>query len=368
MSEIYIGLMSGTSMDAVDAVVVDLSTHTPTLLASHSHTLPGSYRQALLRLIANQSPHPLQCYGELDNPFGQLFAEAAQEVMAKAKLGAAEIRAIGSHGQTVYHQPTGDIRYTLQIGDPNIISQVTGIATVADFRRRDMAAGGQGAPLVPAFHQAIFQSDTTHRVILNLGGMANITVLSANPKTPVLGFDTGPANVLLDTWSELSTGRRFDENGTFAAQGRVLEDTLSTWLDDPYFHQTPPKSTGREYFNTEWINKQVKATEAPADIQATLTALTACSVAKDIQHYAQDTTEVIVCGGGVFNPVLFRALQAAMPTRTVISSADLGVNPHWVEAIAFAWLAQRTLGNQPGNLPSVTGASREVILGGIYPA
>lgn len=364
--EWYVGLISGTSMDAVDAVAVDLSGTTAQLLASRSHPIADELREALLRLIGNRSPHPLQCLGELDRLLGELFADATLTLLSSAGLTSAQIRAIGSHGQTVYHQPGGTAPFTLQIGDPNVIAERTGITTIADFRRRDMAAGGQGAPLAPAFHAARLRQDNEARAVLNLGGIANVTYLPTDGTA--IGFDTGPANVLLDGWARRHLGRPYDAGGEWGAGGRVIPWLLARLLDEPYFSLSPPKSTGRELFDLAWLEARLGDPAPPQDVQATLAELTAVSVATAIREHAPATRRLLVCGGGVHNRQVMNRLGALLPGVPVESTARYGVDPDWMEAIAFAWLAQRTLAGRPGNLPAVTGAGRPVVLGGIYPA
>jgi anhydro-N-acetylmuramic acid kinase len=306
--------------------------------------------------------------GEMDCEIGELFAATAIELLDKSRLPASRITAIGSHGQTIYHQPptTGKHGYTQQIGDPNIIALRTGITTAADFRRKDMAAGGQGAPLVPAFHREVFCSAQKNRVIANIGGMANITVLPIRGE--VTGFDTGPGNVLLDAWIFRQLGKTYDAHGSWARQGKINTELLGHFLDDAFFKQPPPKSTGREHFNLHWLEQHIAAITASIpvpDVQATLTALTARSIADAIHTHAPVTDEVFVCGGGAHNTFLMQLLHEYL-RKPVSDTSALGIAPDWVEAAAFAWLAKQTLEGKPGNLPSVTGAKRAVVLGGIY--
>ncbi len=365
----YIGLMSGTSLDAVDSVLVDFAGKHPRLLASHSHPFPEALQKTLLSI---QHPHEatLQLVAELDRQMGLLLAEAALALIAKSGANIIDIRAIGSHGQTLCHHPDGPSPFTLQIGDPNLIAEKTAITTVADLRRRDMAAGGQGAPLVPLFHHAVFRSASTNRCILNLGGIANITVLPANEADPIRGFDTGPGNGLLDTWIKHSLGEALDKNGAWGASGIVDQRLLQQFERDPYFSQPPPKSTGREYFSTNWLGQHIQrfGETLPAEnVQRTLAELTTRTIAQAISDHAQSTSELYVCGGGSHNNLLMDGLAANMPDCKITTTADLGIPADWVEAVAFAWLARRTLHGQAGNAPAVTGASQEVILGGIYP-
>lgn len=364
---LYIGLMSGTSMDGVDAALVEFSGDTPRLVAARDQAMPGELREALLRLAAEHSPHPLQCFGELDQLIGELFAEAALGLLNDANVEPSAITAIGSHGQTLYHRPDGPTPFTLQIGDPNRIAERTGITTVADLRRRDMAAGGQGAPLAPAFHAAVLTSADEPRAVLNLGGIANLTLLP--PEGPVTGFDTGPANVLMDGWAARHLGQPMDRDGAWAAGGEVDEELLERLLDEPYFELAPPKSTGRELFDRAWLDRKLEGADLPPQrVQATLAELTARSVTDHLRRHLPDAHRLLVCGGGAHNGHLMKRLAALLPGVTVESTEAHGVHPDWMEAIAFAWLAKRTLEGRPGNLPSVTGARREVILGAVYPA
>jgi anhydro-N-acetylmuramic acid kinase len=368
MPELYVGLMSGTSLDGIDAVLVDLEAQTPRLGATHKEPLPETVRGRIESLMAGRAELP--ALGELDVILGELFAAAVLGLLEQAQTPAQEIQAIGSHGQTLHHQPHGAHPFTLQIGDPNVIAERTGITTVADLRRRDMAAGGQGAPLVPAFHRAMLHCASEDRVILNVGGIANITILAADPAQPVMGFDTGPGNTLMDGWIRRHLGEAFDRDGRWAAQGRPHAGLVRRMLRDPYFAAPPPKSTGREHFHLEWVDAQLRALSEPVppqDTQASLLELTAQGIAQAISAQILTSPRVLVCGGGAHNRGLMSRLQALMPGARVQSTATLGLDPDWVEATAFAWLAQQTLKGAPGNLPSVTGARRAVVLGGIYP-
>jgi anhydro-N-acetylmuramic acid kinase len=364
----YIGLMSGTSADAIDVVLVNLSENIQ-LVAHHSEPLSAPLRKEIHQL-ATPGDHEIDRAGELDRQLGELFAEAVNSLLSKTDLTPKQITAIGSHGQTIRHRPPKDQMrgFTLQIGDPNVIAQNTGITTVADFRRRDMAAGGQGAPLVPAFHRAIFASSSSNRVVANIGGIANITWLPTQGN--VIGFDTGPGNGLMDAWINEHQGYAYDANGDWAASGRVHPTLLQELLDDSFFKLAPPKSTGREAFNPEWLRQILKRTESDiptADVQASLLELTAQTIADSVSGLLHQTPgEVFVCGGGAYNSHLMEALQKHLPQCSVNTTLALGVPPEWVEAMAFAWLAQQTLNRHSGNLRSVTGANAEVILGGVY--
>ncbi len=370
MAEYLIGLMSGTSMDAVDAALVHFTdAPIPQLTARHTVPVPAELREELLA-IAQPGSNELDRMMRLDAAVARLFAQAVNELLRQADFAPRQIRAIGSHGQTIRHVPTGPEPYTVQIGNPSLIAELTGVTTVADFRRRDMAAGGQGAPLAPAFHAAFFRTPAETRLALNIGGIANIAPLPADPTAPVSGFDTGPGNMLLDTWARRHLGTPLDENGAWAAGGCPLPELLAAGLADPYFRLPPPKSTGREHFNLDWLNTKLATLPAadPRDVQATLLELTAASIAIAIREYASATQRVLICGGGVHNPALLERLRARLAGVPVESTAVYGVDPDFLEAMGFAWLAKRTLDGLPGNLAEVTGASGPRILGGIYPA
>lgn len=369
MSELYIGLISGTSVDGIDAALIDFSQPQGKLLAAINYPVPADLQSQLLA-FNTQSDHELDKMTSCDVLLGRLFASSVQSLLETTDYTTKDITAIGSHGQTIRHYPTGDTPTTLQIGDPNIIAELTGITTVADFRRRDMAAGGQGAPLVPAFHAEVFRDAQESRVILNLGGIANVTLLPTDMQQPITGFDTGPANCLLNDWIQYHQDLGFDEDGHWAASGQVQSSLLAAFLTDPYFSLQPPKTTGRDYFRLEWIQQYTEKSEVtnPVDVQATLLELTAQSIANDIHRYAVDTNRLIICGGGVHNLKLLERLKNSLPEINLNSSADFGVDPDFVEATAFAWLARQTLTHKPGSLSSVTGARHARILGGIYQA
>jgi len=367
----YIGLMSGTSVDGVDAALVSIPANgQPVVLATHEHPISPALRgeiQSLMRTGANE----IERLGELDMVLGGLFAEAAHAVIAQSGMDKKNIRAIGSHGQTLRHRPKADHPFTIQIGNPSVIAERTGLTTVADFRARDIAAGGEGAPLVPAFHRQMFHSPQRYRAIVNIGGIANVTYLPVDDTGPVSGFDTGPGNTLLDQWIGHHCAREHDEAGQWAASGKSSKELLAQLLADPYFGATPPKSTGREHFNLEWLNGHLgKLTALPSvvDIQATLLQLTAQTIAQAVRRFLPQTQEVYVCGGGAHNRELIFALTNHFSGIPVATTETLGLHPDWVEAVAFAWLAHQTLEGLPGNLPSVTGARHAVILGGIYKA
>jgi len=358
MRELYIGLMSGTSVDAIDGVLVDFSQSRPQLVTSYSEKIPTELRHAITELC-QPSTNEIEKLASIDATLGELFAHTANTLLKQANMNAKNILAIGSHGQTIRHYP--DKKFTLQIGDPNVIAAKTGITVIADFRRRDIAHGGQGAPLVPAFHQALFENQSNDRVILNIGGIANVTLLTDT----VIGFDTGPGNTLLDTFAYQHLQKHYDENGTWAASGKLLPALLEKLLNDPYFHLSPPKSTGREYFNLNWLNQFISPHDAPQDIQATLVELTVRSIVDAIKKYIP-RGEIYVCGGGTHNLFLMKQLKSYAKNFTVETTEKLGVHPNWMEAMAFAWLAKQTLHKKPGNICAVTGATRETILGGVY--
>jgi anhydro-N-acetylmuramic acid kinase len=367
--ELYIGLMSGTSIDSIDAVLLDLQGDSQTLIAHLSMPWPPDLQEKI-RALTTPGSNELERLGELEHRVADQFAAAAQNLIHIAKIDPDQIRAIGSHGQTIRHYPDTTCPSTLQIGDPNRITEKTGITVVADFRRRDMAAGGQGAPLVPAYHAALLGSPDEYRVILNLGGIANITCLPGGDHSRIIGFDTGPANTLLDAWIRKNRQLEMDRNGEWAASGKADRELLGRLLADPYFHKEPPKSTGPEHFNLSWLESHLDQERPlePANIQATLASLTCESVSDSIERYANGCQRVIVCGGGAYNAHLLDLLGNRLPGMPIETMSVHGMEPNQVEAAAFAWLAYRTLNRLPGNLPAVTGASHPVILGGIYPA
>lgn len=367
MNGYYIGLMSGTSMDSIDAGIVSFERNKPILHANTEADIPKDIKIGLTELIC--APNcDLRLLGEMDTRMGALFAEACLDLLQTARFSPKEIIAIGSHGQTIHHAPNHEHPFTLQIGDPNIIAARTKITTVADFRRKDMALGGQAAPLTPAFHAYLFGRKKENQWVLNIGGIANLTFLSFDKKQPVLGFDTGPGNTLLDQWYKKNRGDSYDLNGTWAESGKINQKLLAHLLDDPYFQKSIPKSTGREYFNLNWLRDKLHSfsqTVSPVDVQTTLTELTAKSISDAILKISNHKT-LWVCGGGAFNCYLMKRLRANLPTFDVFSTEKVNINPKCIELTAFAWLAKQTLENKPGNLPSVTGAKRKAILGGIY--
>jgi len=362
----YIGLMSGTSVDGINAALVSIPVSGQlALLATHQHPLPTAVRAAIQALM-QPGTNEIEREGELDVQLGRLFADATKALLIKAGVDASSIRAIGSHGQTIRHRPHAAHPFSRQIANPSVIAEETGITTVADFRARDLAAGGEGAPLVPAFHHWLFRKPGVNRAIVNIGGIANITWLPATESGTVLGFDTGPGNTLMDQWVDRHRNERYDRDGAWAASGRVQNDLLARLLADDYFAKAPPKSTGREHFNLAWLERQVAGNLAPADIQATLAELTAASIAQGLKFLPDNIGEIYVCGGGSHNRHLLARLGALLPGIPVATTEVLGLDPDWVEAAAFAWLAHQTLAGHAGNLPSVTGARHPVLLGGIY--
>ena len=355
--------MSGTSVDSVDAALVHIIGDQCQYLGSASVAYSCGTRESLLSLNTHPSIQ-LSNYIRLDHDVACVFAEATLSLLKQTSYRAEDIAAIGSHGQTIYHQPDTHPTGTIQIGDPNRIAAITGIDVVADFRRADMARGGQGAPLVPAFHRyALSASDGTPRVILNLGGIANISMLD----NAVNGFDTGPANTLLDAWCEQSTGKPFDEGGQWAREGTVQRTLLDKKLSDKFFARLPPKSTGKDHFNLSWLKQYCVTDHPPQDIQATLVELSAITIAQAIDQHAEHINEVFACGGGVRNHYLMERLALQLTPRVFGLTSDLGVDCEACEAMAFAWLASRFKANLPGNLPTVTGAARQAVLGGLYP-
>ena len=369
-NQYYLGLISGTSADGIDAALVRFdgdATHArPELAFGRTYPWDPALRARLVELGQRTAMLTLDEVGELDVRIGRAFAQAAKAAIEASGVATADIAAIGSHGQTLRHRAQGEIPFTLQLGDPSTIAERCGVRVVADFRRRDVAAGGHGAPLVPAFHAATLHSDAEDRAALNLGGIANFTLLPASAS--VRGFDTGPANGLMDAWCLRHSGQAYDTGGGFAAQGRIDEALLARLLDEPWFALPPPKSTGRDQFHLAWVESKLRGDEAPADVQATLLALSVRTIADALRAAQPHTQRVIACGGGVHNPLLMAALAAAMPGSVVESSAMHGLDPDFVEAMAFAWLARETLAGRPGNLPAVTGAAGPRVLGAIYPS
>ena len=405
---LYIGMMSGTSLDGMDAVLCQFAADNQDnsqdnmvapmqLLATYSEDFSPRLREVLLALcqpngakgLISQNDEPNGDCGELDwfgwasREYGEFASKVVNTLLQQANIDPEAVLAIGCHGQTIRHRP--QLGFTIQLVDANIIAERTAISVVSDFRRRDMAVGGQGAPLVPAFHQAMFGNATSTRVLLNLGGIANITVLPATgmeQPSQVVGYDTGPANLLLDAWAALHTGKNYDAGGAWAQTGRVLEPLLNQLLAHPFFARAYPKTTGREDFNLAWLQDELQKFDqaaantrySSADVQATLTELTAITASMQIRSFTNEDlstvnpapearSDVYVCGGGALNDYLMIRLQAHLPHCIVATTASLGLQPTWVEAVAFAWLARQTLMGETGNLPAVTGANKGVVLG-----
>lgn len=375
---LFIGVMSGSSLDGIDVALTALSDANSNsadsnpasckVLAMHFAPYDTSIKEALLALHFSQE-NELEKSALMANQLARLYAEAINTLLAENNIESRQITAIGCHGQTVRHQPRhqNDIGYTIQLGNHALLAELTHITVIGDFRSRDIAAGGQGAPLVPAFHQAIFASKLKNRAILNVGGIANISYLSQT--NDIIGFDTGPGNILLDHWVKLHLGKSYDTNGAWSSTGSVQATLLEKMLADPYFSLTPPKSTGRDLFNASWLAQHITSTKArPQDIARTLVELTAISICQDIKRYCKALDEVYVCGGGAHNQLLLDCLKEKLPGISVHATDELGVDADWVEAAAFAWLAQQSLQNASSNLPAVTGAAGKRVLGAIYPA
>jgi anhydro-N-acetylmuramic acid kinase len=362
---LYIGLMSGTSMDGIDAVLLEIDAAGMRVRAATARSWAPELQQRLRRAAEDYLHFSLTEFGQLDTIVGREFASAAEQLLRSAGIARDAIRAIGSHGQTVLHQPRNAVPFTLQIGDPNIIAEALNIDVVADFRRRDVAAGGEGAPLMPAFHAAAFGTPHQYKAVANIGGIANVTLLHANGD--VTGFDTGPGNCLLDAWARKRLGRPQDSDGAWAATGRPNATLLDRMLSDPYFLRTPPKSTGRETFSDEWLERiSIGQSLEDADIQASLSELTARTIAASLLAGGQEPKRLLVCGGGARNTDLMDRLKSALPRSAVDTTAACGIDPQHVEAAGFAWLAHRYISALPGNLPSVTGARHAVALGALY--
>lgn len=361
---LYLGVMSGTSLDGLDIALIEQDAHLR-LKAHHFVPMPADLHTELLALCS-PGPDELARAACIEERWVRLAAQGIHTLLKQAKLEPQQIRAIGSHGQTVRHEPARG--FTVQIGNPALLAELTGIDVVADFRRRDVAAGGQGAPLVPAFHEALFEADEQPRAVLNVGGFSNLSLIESN--RPVHGFDCGPGNVLLDAWIGACRGETYDRNGTWAASGTVQPALLDCLLAAPYFAGQGPKSTGRELFNLPWLETHLATLPAlrPEDVQRTLLELTARSIVDSLQLAQAGTAELLVCGGGAHNGALMQRLQQLLPSCVVASTAARGVPPDWVEAMAFAWLAHCCLERIPANRPSVTGAQGLRVLGAIYPA
>ncbi len=369
---LYVGLMSGTSIDAIDSAIVRCEGGDISVLACREHPIPAATRNRIATL-SHCGPNEIEQLGTLDRELGILFAQAVVALLDEAGIPAQDIAAIGSHGQTLRHRPRSgghlpDQSFTLQIGDPNTIAEITGITTVADFRRRDIAAGGEGAPLAPGFHAAAFAREGSNRAIVNIGGIANASILAGT--TLVAGFDTGPGNTLLDNWVNQHRGERYDRAGAWAAEGKVNPALLSRLMAHPFLEKSGPRSTGKEAFNLKWLTSCHPAVDSmdAQSVQATLCQFTAAAIVQGLNRCELDISEVYICGGGVHNEDLMRRLHLALTPIKLDTTAALGLDPDWVEAAAFAWLARQTLAGQAGNAAVVTGARGPRVLGGIFPA
>ena len=363
---LYLGLISGTSADGIDAALVRFDPGCE-LVQARTFAWQPALRTQLIALGQAQDAVSLDEVGMLDVQVALAFCDAARQLLQHAGIRADAVRAIGSHGQTVRHRPAAAFPFTWQLGDGNVIAERSGITTVADFRRRDVAAGGHGAPLMPAFHAALLRAHDEDRAVLNLGGIANLTLLPR--RGAVRGFDTGPASALLDAWCERHTGRTYDADGRWAASGQLDAALLARLRAEPWFALPPPKSTGREQFHLDWLASHAgDAVRAPADVQATLLELSAVTIADALRATQPTTTRLLVCGGGVHNLRLLERIRAALPGVLVESTAAHGLDPDFVEAMGFAWLARETLAGRPGNLPDVSGARGPRVLGVVHPA
>ena len=354
--------MSGTSTDGIDAILADLSTKTPRVISFYSESFPPSLRRDLLSLNTS-GENEIERSQLAANALAQLYAHAVNTLLANNGTTPEEVAAIGCHGQTIRHRP--DLGFTLQLNNAARIVELTAVTVVADFRSRDIAAGGQGAPLVPAFHDGVFRSEAETRVVVNIGGIANITVLE--PGKPAWGFDCGPGGCLMDAWTEIHLGKRFDDEGVWAAQGQVLPRVLGQYLNDNYFQAAPPKSTGRDHFNLQWLEQKLTGSENAADVQATLLALTANSISDHVKRYAPGCTSVLICGGGAYNATLISQITQQLPQAKVARTDSLGVPAQQVEALAFAWFAKLAVEGRALDLRATTGAKRVAVLGAIYP-
>jgi anhydro-N-acetylmuramic acid kinase len=362
-AELYAGIMSGTSLDGIDTALLDFSGSTPKLLATHYQAYPEALKNSLLTLH-HPSENELHQTLLMANELAHMYATAIHALLLAAKVNPGQVRAIGCHGQTIRHRPESG--YTVQLGNAALLAELSGITVVNDFRSRDIAAGGQGAPLVPAFHHKMLRHPHIHRVIVNIGGISNLTNLP--PGKATTGFDCGPGNLLMDSWIKRNLGDSYDRNGAWAASGAVIPALLQTLLNEPYMLSPPPKSCGRDLFNMRWLEQKLHGNEAPADVQATLLALTGEAISASIQDYCQGAEEVYLCGGGAHNLALASYLSNKLPDCHIQSTDQLGIEADWLEAIAFAWLAQQTLHGSCANLPEATGARHPCILGAIYQA
>ncbi|AGV11245.1 TPA: anhydro-N-acetylmuramic acid kinase [Haemophilus influenzae] len=372
----YLGMMSGTSLDGVDIGLVDFS-QDPQLILSDFFPMPEDLREKLTTLV-QAGETTLQNLGELDHKLALLYSDCVNAFLQKNALLPNQIQAIGCHGQTVWHSPNSQFPFTMQLGDMNLLAAKTGISVIGDFRRKDMAWGGQGAPLVPAFHEAVFSNSNFATAVLNIGGISNVSILF--PNQAVIGFDMGPGNTLLDQWIEKHQGLRYDENGKWAAKGNVNKVLLDELLNEPFFSLPAPKSTGRELFNLDWLNQKIAKTREkltalsvemslrPEDVQATLVELTVTSIVNALNQPQTDLPKrLLVCGGGAKNSLIMCGLHDNLLDWQVGTTTEQGFDIDYVEAAAFAWLAYCRMNNLPANLPSVTGAKSAVSLGAIFP-
>jgi len=362
-AELYVGIMSGTSLDGIDAALLDLSSSTPLLLATHYQAYPDTLKDTLLALHqpAHNELHHTQLVA---NELARYYADTTLALLHSAKVTPQQVRAIGCHGQTIRHRPEDG--YTVQLGNAALLAELSSVTVVNDFRSRDIAAGGQGAPLVPAFHHKMLRHSGTHRVIVNIGGISNLTNLA--PDQPTSGFDCGPGNLLMDAWVKRHFGQSYDKDGAWAASGNVIPALLQALLDEPFFHAAPPKSCGRDLFNMQWLEQHLHGDDPPADVQATLLELTGHAISAAIKKHCAGATEVYLCGGGAHNLALLNCLKQMLPDCQIQLTDHLGIKADWLEAIAFAWLAQQTIQGQCANLPEATGARHPCILGAIYQA
>ncbi len=361
--ELYVGIMSGTSLDGIDTALLDFSGTTPALFATHYQAYQPELREALLQLH-HPSQNELHQALLIANDLARRYAAATQELLAKANVSAHKVIAIGCHGQTIRHRP--EHGYTVQLCNAALLAELSGITVVSDFRSRDIAAGGQGAPLVPAFHDKMLRHPDIHRVIVNIGGISNLTNLRPGQKT--CGFDCGPGNLLMDAWINQHLKQEYDKNGAWASSGKIIPELLEKLSNEPYLHLPPPKSCGRDLFNMHWLQQKLNGNEAAADVQTTLLALTAHSISSSILTYCSGAKEVYLCGGGAHNSALVASLTDALPDCQIRLTDQLGFATDWLEAIAFAWLAQQTILGHSANLPEATGARHPCILGAIYQA
>ena len=361
----YVGVMSGTSVDGLDIAVVDMSTAVPRITESATVALPHELAVSILALNG-PGDDEIDRAGACDAAFGEFIGRTVLACLETWRISPPDIRAIGCHGQTIRHRPDSTPPFTMQIGDPNRVAETTGIDTVADLRRRDMAAGGQGAPLAPLFHDVLFRDASRHRIVVNIGGIANATMLPA-ASDEILGFDTGPGNALLDAWSRHWRGEPYDRGGVWASQGAVAPKLMDALKDDEFVSRVPPKSTGKELYNLDYVLRLSAPYDYPSeDVQATLLEFTAWSIATAVERWGPGTGDVVVCGGGRRNYALMRRLAANLPNYGIFRSDDLDVDGDGLEAAAFAWFAHRTLSGQPSNVPAVTGAEGPRVLGAIY--